>query len=98
MTWFDEKVEGPITLAQAGQYDNLGEFPLIVIASSTPTSGEYGEELQEMWIDLQHDLLSLSSTSEIRELETGHYPQLQDPDLVIEAIQDVLEYYPLTRD
>jgi hypothetical protein len=72
----------------------LGEFPLIVIASSTPTSGEHGEELQEMWIDLQHDLLSLSSTSEIRELETGHYPQLQDPDLVIEAIQDVLEYYP----
>ena len=91
MAWFDEKVEGPITLAQAGQYDNLGEFPLIVIASSTPISGEHGEELQEMWIDLQHDFLSLSSTSEIRELETGHYPQLQDPDLVIEAIQDVLE-------
>ena len=94
MTWFDEKAEGSNTLAQAGQYDNLGEFPLIVIASSTPISGEHGEELQEMWIDLQHDLLSLSSNSEIRELVTGHYPQLQDPDLVIEAIQDILEYYP----
>lgn len=94
MTWFDEKVEALNTLAQAGQYYFLGDFPLIVVASARHTTGEYGPELQAMWIDLQHDLLSLSSTSEIRELETGHYPQLQDPDLVIEAIQDVLEYYP----
>jgi len=91
MTWFDEKVETSKTLAQAAQYEYLGDFPLIVIASARPTTGEYGEELQAMWIDLQHDLLSLSSNSEIRELETGHYPQLQDPDLVIEAIQDVIE-------
>lgn len=91
MTWFDEKVEAPNTLAQAGLYSFLGDFPLIVIASARPTTGEYGEELQAMWINLQHDLLSLSSNSEIREFETGHYPQLQDPDLVIEAIQDVIE-------
>ena len=91
MTWFDEKVEAPNTLAQAGQYDFLGDFPLIVVASVRPTTGEYGPELQGMWIDLQYALLSLSSDSEIRELDSGHYPQLQDPDQVIEAIQDVLE-------
>jgi pimeloyl-ACP methyl ester carboxylesterase len=36
-------------------------------------------------------LLSLSENSEIRIYEGGHYPQLQDPEVVIEAIQDVLE-------
>ena len=90
MAWFDEKVESLDTLALAGKYDYLGNFPLIVIASGKPTSVEGGQELDEMWLELQHDLLSLSDTSEIRIYETGHYPQLQDPDLVIESIQDVL--------
>jgi hypothetical protein len=30
------------------------------------------------------------SSYEIRFYEVGHYPQLQSPELVIEAIQDVL--------
>ena len=92
MAWFDETVEAPATLAQAGQYEYLGDFPLIVIAASgAPTSVDQGEALQDLWVELQHELLSLSDNSEIRVYETGHYPQLQDPELVIEAIQDVLD-------
>ena len=92
MAWFDETVEAPATLAQAGQYEYLGSFPLIVIAASgAPTSVDQGEALQDLWVELQHELLSLSDNSEIRVYETGHYPQLQDPELVIEAIQDVLD-------
>jgi pimeloyl-ACP methyl ester carboxylesterase len=91
MAWFDEKVEAPATLAQAGQYEYLGDFPLIVIAASgAPTSVDQGEALQDLWLELQQELLSLSGNSEIRIYETGHYPQLQSPELVIEAIQDVL--------
>jgi pimeloyl-ACP methyl ester carboxylesterase len=38
LTWFDEKVEAPNTLAQAGLVEYLGNLPLIVIASSKPSS------------------------------------------------------------
>jgi pimeloyl-ACP methyl ester carboxylesterase len=90
MTWFDEKVEGPNTLAQAGQYEYLGDFPLIVIATSRPPSIDRGQILDDLWLELQQELLLLSENSEIRIYEGGHYPQLQSPELVIEAIQDVL--------
>ena len=91
MAWFDEKVEAPTTLAQTGMYEYLGDFPLIVIASATTSTslGDQGLVLQDLWIDLQQELLALSDNSELRAYEVGHYPQLQSPELVIEAIQDV---------
>jgi pimeloyl-ACP methyl ester carboxylesterase len=93
MAWFDEKVEAPNTLAQAGQYEYLGDLPLIVVATAIPSSsiGDQGQILQDLWLELQQELLLLSENSEIRIYEDGHYPQLQSPELVIEAIQDVLE-------
>ena len=92
MTWFDEKVESPNTLAQAGQYEYLGDWPLIVLATSGPSSslGDLGQKLDDLWIEIQRELLLLSENSEIRIYEEGHYPQLQSPELVIEAIQDIL--------
>ena len=93
MAWFDEEVEAPTTLAQAGQYEYLGDFPLIVLATSrpSPSLGDLGQKLDDLWLDLQRELISLSENSEIRIYEGGHYPQLQSPELVIEAILDVLE-------
>jgi len=92
MTWFDERVEAPNTLAQAGQYEYLGDLPLIVIATAVPPSSveDRGQILHDLWLELQQELLLLSENSEIRTYEVGHYPQLQSPELVIEAIQDVL--------
>jgi pimeloyl-ACP methyl ester carboxylesterase len=93
MAWFDEKVETLNTLAQAGQYQVLGDFPLIVVAASRPpvSIGDQAEALNDLWLELQQELLTLSENSEIRIYETGHYPQLQSPELVIEAVQDVFE-------
>jgi len=98
IAWFDEKVEAPTTLAQAGYYEYLGDFPLIVIASATTSTslGDQGQVLQDLWIELQQELLSLSDNSELRAYEVGHYPQLQKPELVIDAIQDVLASYEET--
>ncbi len=90
MAWFDEKVESPNTLAQADTYQSLGSIPLIVIADSEPPSIEGGEALYEMWLGMQQELTLLSENSELRVGKTGHYPQLQSPDIVIQAIQDVL--------
>jgi pimeloyl-ACP methyl ester carboxylesterase len=91
MAWFDEKVESPETLAQAGRYEYLGNFPLVVIASASPSNLENGQELQDLWIELQEELLLLSDDSDMIAEDIGHYPQLQSPDLVIGAIRDVLE-------
>jgi pimeloyl-ACP methyl ester carboxylesterase len=92
MTWFDETVESSNTLAQAGQYEYLGDWPLIVLATSgpSPSLGVLGQKLDDLWIEMQQELLLLSENSEFRSYEIGHYPQLQSPELVIEAIQDVL--------
>ena len=93
MAWFDEEVESTNTLAQAGQYEYLGDWPLIVLATSgpSPSLGDLGLRLDDLSIELQRELLLLSDNSEFRSYEIGHYPQLQDPEVVIEAIQDVLE-------
>ena len=92
MAWFDEKVEAPITLAQAGHYEYLGDWPLIVLATSgpSPSLGELGKKLDDLSLEMQRELLLLSENSEFRSYEVGHYPQLQSPELVVEAIQDVL--------
>ncbi len=93
MAWFDEEVESPNSLAQAGQYESLGNLPLIVFATSrpSPSLGDLGQTLDDLWLDMQRELLSLSENSEIRIYEGGHYPQIQNTELVIEAIQDMLE-------
>jgi pimeloyl-ACP methyl ester carboxylesterase len=93
MTWFDEKVESPNTLAQAGQYEVLGNWPLIVLATSrpSPSLGDLGQPLDDLWLELQRELVSLSEHSEIRIYEGGHYPQLQSPEVVIEAVRDVVD-------
>ena len=90
MGWFDEKVESRTTLAQAEAYQSLGDMPLIVIADSVPPSIEGGEAIYEMWVGMQQELTLLSENSELRLDKTGHYPQVQNPDVVIEAIQDLL--------
>jgi len=92
MAWFDERVESPNTLAQAGHYEYLGDWPLIVLATSgpSPSLGDLGQKLDDLSLEMQRELLLLSENSEFRSYEIGHYPQLQSPELVIEAIQDVL--------
>jgi pimeloyl-ACP methyl ester carboxylesterase len=92
MAWFDEKVESSNTLAQAGHYEYLGDWPLIVLATSgpSPSLGDLGLKLDDLSIEMQRELLLLSENSEFRSYEIGHYPQLQRPEVVIEAIRDVL--------
>ena len=90
MAWFDETVEGPNTLAQAGQYAYLGDFPLIVLAAAR--SSQELQEVQEAWLELQQELTLLSQNSEFRALqEAGHYIQFDQPQEVVEAVRDVVQ-------
>jgi pimeloyl-ACP methyl ester carboxylesterase len=99
VAWFDESVEVRNTLEQAGQYAHLGEIPLIVLASARPSSIQAGgRDLQDTWLELQEELTLLSEHSKIRMLEeSGHYIQFDQPEVVIEAIQEVAQECPSIR-
>jgi pimeloyl-ACP methyl ester carboxylesterase len=87
MAWFDETVEAPNTLAQAGQYEYLGDMPLIVLAAARSS-----QDLQQVWLELQQELTLLSENSEYRALqEAGHYIQFDQPQEVVEAVRDVVQ-------
>ena len=87
MAWFDESVEAPNTLAQAGQYEHLGNIPLIVLASARSS-----QDLQKVWLELQQELTLLSENSEFTALqEAGHYIQFDQPQEVVQAIHDIVQ-------
>jgi len=94
LAWFDEGVQANATLAQAGRYATLGDLPLIVLASARPSglpAQGGGGDLQEAWLEMQRELAALSSQGELRPLpESGHYIQYDQPEAVIEAVQDVV--------
>jgi pimeloyl-ACP methyl ester carboxylesterase len=92
MAWFDENVEAPDTLAQAGQVESLGNIPLIVLAAARSSQNLQYQDLQEEWLELQQELTLLSENSEFRALqEAGHYIQFDQPEEVIEAVRDVVQ-------
>jgi pimeloyl-ACP methyl ester carboxylesterase len=92
MAWFDESVEAPNTLAQAGQVESLGNIPLIVLGAARSSQDLHLQDLQEAWLELQQELTLLSENSEFRALqEAGHYIQFDQPQEVVEAVRDVVQ-------
>lgn len=95
MAWFDESVEAPDTLAQAGLYETFGDIPLIVLASARPTAisaQPEGRDLQDLWLELQQELTALSENGEIRMMrESGHYIQFDQPQAVVDAVGEVVQ-------
>ncbi len=93
LAWFDESVASPVTLRQSGMVESLGDIPLIVLASTRPTSVQVeGKNTQDYWLELQQDLADLSNQGELRALpEAGHYIQYDSPAVVVEAIDAVID-------
>jgi pimeloyl-ACP methyl ester carboxylesterase len=83
---------------------SLGSIPLIVL-SRDPEKGaapglipaELSRQFEDQWVQMQEELARLS-TNASRVVATGstHYVQLDRPDLVIAAIQKVLDAARLT--
>jgi len=83
--------------ASRGDRDHpLGDLPLIVI---TPTAEEYDaepgftvEQLREDHLRLQADLATLSTRGkQVFAKGSGHHVQLDDPAVVVTAIQDIVQ-------
>ncbi len=83
---------------EVSHIDSFGSIPLIVITgtgesrrASFPTE-EMADNFEKIWIELHRDLLDLSENSEhILAGESGHYVQLEQPGIVVEAIRKVIE-------
>ena len=82
---------------QARATGSLGDIPLILLRHGVPDlfsklRAEQAEEAEKVWVELQEDLAQLSANGEVRVAAgAGRDIPLEKPDLVVEAIQDVVE-------
>jgi len=77
----------------------LGKLPLIVLSHGLPdqtsgiTDGEQ-EQFEQEWMKMQRELANLSSNGrQVIAEKSGHYIQLDQPELVIESILTIAESY-----
>lgn len=79
---------------RAAHITSLGNIPLIVLyrgIDDSPTPGMTPEENQQRWFGLQTELAALSPQGKLVLAEqSGHHIQLDQPNLVIDAIEQVL--------
>ena len=78
---------------QVKQYDDLPQVPLIVISRgrSEWIGSEDAESREKVWMRLQHDLWKLSPISQqIFAKHSGHDIHLDEPEVVVSAINDVV--------
>jgi pimeloyl-ACP methyl ester carboxylesterase len=92
-TMADESRTFTRELADGGRPPNIGALPLIVLSQDPdlplPPEGDPDliREHRRVWVDLQQELVALSSEGERRVAAgSGHVIQLDRPDMVIEAI------------
>jgi pimeloyl-ACP methyl ester carboxylesterase len=75
---------------QAADIATFGDKPLIVLSRGKPQAG-FGEEAEKVWKQLQIEMASLSSNGKHLVAEqSDHFIPLEQPELVINAIQELL--------
>lgn len=102
-----EAIEADI--AQPGPPAGLGDLPLTVLSSGTGASIEDGfdvdgvtegdlAEATRVMAGLQRELAALSTNSTQHFIaDAGHYVHWDDPDAVIDAIDDAIETWRATH-
>jgi pimeloyl-ACP methyl ester carboxylesterase len=81
----------------AAQITTLGDLPLIVLSHGKAQhmpglSAEVNREFEQTWQQLQDELTAQSSRGKrIVAEQSGHYIQFDQPELVIDAIREVVE-------
>jgi pimeloyl-ACP methyl ester carboxylesterase len=74
----------------------LGDTPLVVLSAQKwvlpPSFGLSAEEMAEIWAEIHGELASLSSRGKVVPAEeSSHFIQCLQPELVIDAIREVVE-------
>ena len=88
---------GPMADSAATMKD-YGSIPLIVLTGASKkretefTDAKTGKEFMKIWFELQNDHLKLSTNSKhIMALKSGHYIQIDEPQLVIDAVHELVK-------
>ena len=91
-----EHLDAPAAFAEVGSVHSLGEFPMIVATADhhsyagLATSEE--ARLDEVWNDGQAHWASLATAAQLISVDhTGHNIQLDRPDVVLDAVQELLQ-------
>ncbi len=83
-----------LAVVRAAHITSLGNIPLIVLyrgIDDSPTPGLTPEENKQRWLGLQTELAALSPQGKLVIADKGgHHIQLDQPNLVIDAIEQVL--------
>jgi pimeloyl-ACP methyl ester carboxylesterase len=80
----------------AAQITSLGDLPLLVLGHGQPMlmpglADEVNQANEQLWQQLQAELAGLSSQGRlVVAQDSGHYIQLERPQLVIDAIAEVV--------
>jgi pimeloyl-ACP methyl ester carboxylesterase len=70
----------------------LGDLPLIVLSHGLPDPNSDADVFEQEWTKMQSELVRLSSNSrQIIAEQSGHYIQLDEPNLVIDSIRELVE-------
>jgi hypothetical protein len=90
-------VDFSTSLAQVGaEYRSLGDLPLLVMTASRGLLGEDCteglpcERMQQIWLDVQRDYAAQSSNSRQIVVDSGHYIQDAQPEVVVDEIFDLI--------
>lgn len=95
-------IESTTFLAEYGagptqKLKSLGDLPLIVLTRGLPDSlpilsEQENAQYDATWHELQRELVGLSSNGrQVIAQNSGHYIQLDEPNLVIEAVRELIE-------
>jgi len=89
------------TLAEAGSFRRLGNRPLVVLTATAPMPKEdlammkmtaaQGREYQARWLQMQNEEASWSSCSQHQSVDSGHYIQFEQPQVVVAAMRSVID-------
>ena len=97
MTWREEMASYALSAYQLRDIHAsipMLDMPLIVLTRGQRVwpRDAYGDTMEKIWMDLQSELVSLSSdATHIVADNSGHLIHLDEPALVIDAIHDILE-------
>lgn len=89
---------------RAARITSLGDLPLVVLSHGEPMAmpglgDEVNQTYEQLWQDLQAELAALSSQGKLMVAEgSGHYLLLERPQLVIDAIAEVVMAARTTQD
>jgi pimeloyl-ACP methyl ester carboxylesterase len=95
--WFTNPPTYPELPHRLFEPGSLGDMPLVVITSphkerAADLPAGLSDQWDEIWVELQEELAQISSNStHIMAYESGHFIQQDQPDLVIDAIFQVVE-------